>query len=73
LLDYCNHFAIEMSKNQLGAKVFLTRQSAEPVAAHDPQKLYEETRVILARQSYTLPSAFYEGAGNLPKNSETPL
>jgi hypothetical protein len=41
-LDYCNHFAIEMSKNQLGAKVFLTRQSAEPVAAYDPQKLYEE-------------------------------
>ena len=55
---------------QLGAKVFLTRQSAEPVAAYDPQKLEEETREILARQSYTLPPAFYERARNAPKNSE---
>ena len=61
---------LERNLQELGAKVFLTRQSAEPVAAYDPQKLDEETREILARQSYTLPPAFYERARNVPKNSE---
>jgi len=61
---------LERDLHQLGAKVFLTRQSAEPVAAYDPQKLDEETREILTRQSYTLPPAFYERARNVPENSE---
>ena len=61
---------LERNLHQLGAKVFLTRQSAEPVAAYDPQKLDQETREILARQSYTLPPAFYQKAGSLPANSE---
>jgi hypothetical protein len=61
---------LERDLHQLGAKVFLTRQSAEPVAAYDAQKLNEETREILARQSYTLPPAFYERARNVPGNSE---
>ena len=62
---------LERNLQQLGAKVFLTRRSTEPVAAYDPQRLDEETKEILARQSYTLPPAFYERAGNLPKNSES--
>jgi hypothetical protein len=61
---------LERDLRRLGAKVFLTRHAAEPVAAYDPQKLDEETREILARQSYTLPPAFYERARNVPKNSE---
>ena len=61
---------LERNLHQLGAKVFLTRQSAEPVAAFNPQKLDQETREILTRQSYTLPPAFYERARNLPTNSE---
>jgi hypothetical protein len=61
---------LERNLRQLGAKVFLTRQSAEPVAPYDPQKLDQETREILAHQSYTLPPAFYERARNLPTNSE---
>lgn len=60
---------LEQNLRQLGAKVFLTRRSAEPVATYDPQRLDEETREILARQSYTLPPAFYQRAGNLPRNS----
>jgi hypothetical protein len=61
---------LERNLQQLGAKVFLTRHSAEPVAGYDPLKLDQETREILARQSYTLPPAFYERARNLPTNSE---
>ena len=41
---------LEQNLRQLGAKVFLTRRSAEPVATYDPQRLDEETREILARQ-----------------------
>ena len=61
---------LERDLQLLGAKVFLTRRSAEPVAAYDPQKLDEETREILARQSYTLPPAFYERVRSLPANSQ---
>jgi hypothetical protein len=61
---------LERNLQQLGAKVFLTRHSAEPVAGYDPLRLDQETREILARQSYTLPPAFYERARNLPTNSE---
>jgi N-acetylmuramoyl-L-alanine amidase len=61
---------LERNLQQLGAKVFLTRQSAEPVADYDPQRLAEETRQVLAHQSYTLPPAFYQRARNVPKNSE---
>ena len=61
---------LERNLQQLGAIIFLTRQSAEPVAPYDPRKLDQETREILARQSYTLPPAFYERARNVPKNSE---
>ena len=61
---------LERNLQQLGAIVFLTRRSAEPVAPYDPRKLDQETREILARQSYTLPPAFYERARNVPKNSE---
>lgn len=61
---------LERNLQQLGAKVFLTHRSAEPVAAYDPQKLDAETREILAHQSYTLPPAFYERARDVPKNSK---
>jgi hypothetical protein len=61
---------LEQNLRQLGAKVFLTRQSAEPVADYNPRRLNDETRAILAYQSYTLPPAFYERARNAPKNSE---
>ena len=61
---------LEQNLRQLGAKVFLTRQSAEPVAEYNPRRLDDETRTILAYQSYTLPPAFYERARNAPKNSE---
>jgi hypothetical protein len=61
---------LERDVRQLGAKVFLTRHSAEPVASYDPQKLDEETKEILAHQSYTLPPAFYQRAASLPKDSE---
>jgi hypothetical protein len=61
---------LERDVQLLGAKVFLTRRSAEPIATYDPQKLDEETREILTRQSYTLPPAFYQRARSLPANSE---
>jgi hypothetical protein len=60
---------LEQNLRTLGAKVYLTRRSAEPVAPYDPQRLDEETREILAHQSYTLPPAFYQRAGSLPRNS----
>lgn len=61
---------LEQNLRQLGAKVFLTRHSAEPVAEYNPRRLDGETRTILAYQIYTLPPAFYERARNAPKNSE---
>jgi hypothetical protein len=61
---------LEQNLRQLGAKVFLTRRSAEPVAEYNPRRLDDETRTILAYQIYTLPPAFYERARNAPKNSE---
>jgi hypothetical protein len=61
---------LERDLRDLGAKVFLTRRSAEPVAPYDPEKLDEETREILARQIYTMPPAFYERTRNVPKGSE---
>ncbi|MBV8378050.1 MAG: N-acetylmuramoyl-L-alanine amidase [Verrucomicrobia bacterium] len=61
---------LQQNLRQLGAKVFLTRSSAEPVATYDPHRLDEETREILARQIYTMPPAFYERTRNVPKNSE---
>jgi hypothetical protein len=61
---------LERDLEQLGAKVYLTRRSAEPVADFDPQRLNAETKEILVHQSYTLPPAFYQRARNVPKNSE---
>jgi N-acetylmuramoyl-L-alanine amidase len=61
---------LERNLHELGAKVFLTRRSAEPVAPYDPGRLDAETREILSRQIYTMPPAFYERTRNVPKNSE---
>jgi hypothetical protein len=61
---------LERNLHGLGAKVYLTRRSAEPVAPYDPGRLDAETREILARQMYTMPPAFYERTRNVPKNSE---
>jgi hypothetical protein len=61
---------LERNLRDLGAKVFLTRRSAEPVAPYDPARLDAETREILARQIYTMPPAFYERTRNVSKNSE---
>jgi hypothetical protein len=54
----------------LGAAVFLTRESAEPVAPYNAQRLDRDTRETLSRQMYTFPPAYYQRSRGLPKNSE---
>jgi hypothetical protein len=55
---------------RLGAEVFLTRETAEPVANYDPQKLDRDTREMFARQMYTFPPAYYQRSRGIAKNSE---
>jgi N-acetylmuramoyl-L-alanine amidase len=53
----------------LGATVFLTRETTEPVAEFNPANLESDTREVLAHHLYVMPPAYYERAGRLSKNS----
>jgi N-acetylmuramoyl-L-alanine amidase len=54
----------------LGATVFLTRETAEPVAPYNPQQLDRDTRETLSRQMYTFPPAYYQRSRGIARNSE---
>lgn len=61
---------LQQRLSDLGAEVFLVRETTEPVSGLQPENVIPRVRDILAKQSYLLPTAYTQRSGWLSRHEK---